>query len=369
MQSLSELSPFVLDQPTPRLRGEAHGEQWREAIAELAEIRTELALAKGAFESREQLLAVADLHVPALDKFSPELTEEMLGIARAAGITPAQVVVLNHYTDLRDVPPAVLVDNGDPGGCTAVYVHGPQGPVLGQTWDMHGTAAPHVRLIQIKPPNSEYEVMCFTLVGCLGMTGLNHAGLAVTINNLTCTDGQVGVVWPALVRRMLEETSAAAAKDVLMGARLSSGHHYMIADNSSFFGIETTGQRKMLTQTGAKAVHMHTNHCFDPVLRQHEKISPVSTTFRRLELASTLYAQDHPRTPERLWAFLGSHEGYPRSICSHVDDASGDPSASRTCGAMVMSCRSGEIYACSGCVHRPPPQPYTLSRFTPTTVN
>jgi len=358
----SELETLLLDQATPGLRGEAHGEHWRDSIQELAEIRTELALSKGAFVSREQLQAVASLHLQPLAEFSQSLSEELLGIARAAGITPAQAIILNHYTDLRDVPPAVLgADDGDPGGCTAIYVHGPDGPVLGQTWDMHGTAAPHVRLLRIRPPEAETEVLCFTLAGCVGMTGMNQAGLALTINNLTSTDGQVGVVWPVLVRRMLEETTAVAARDVLMGTTLSSGHHYMIADRTDFYGVETSGKLKMTTQTGPKAVHIHTNHCFDPKLRTREKISPVSTTFRRLELASTLYAQQHPRSATEIWTFLGSHEGYPKSICSHVDDEGGDPSASRTCGAMLMVCNTGQVYACRGCVHRPPPAPVNVA--------
>ncbi len=360
----SDLEVLILEQATPQLRGEAHGEHWRDEIQALAEIRTELCMVKGSFTSREQLFAVAQLHVPALAEFSADLADELDGIARAANISQAQAVVLNHYTDLRDVHPAVVAAaDDDPGGCTALYVHGPEGPVLGQTWDMHGTAAPHVRLLQIRPPDSDFEVMCFTIVGCLGMTGINQAGVGVTINNLTCTDGQVGVIWPALVRRMLEQPTAVEARDLLMGTTLSSGHHYMIADRSDFFGVETTGQLKMVTQTGAKAVHMHTNHCFDPVLRMHERVSPVSTTFRRLELASTLYAQSHPRTASEMWSFLGSHEGYPKSICSHVDDVDGDPSASRTCGAMVMGCQTGEIFASRGCVHRPPPEPKRLQRW------
>jgi hypothetical protein len=110
----------------------------------------------------------------------------------------------------------------------------------------------------------------------------------------------------------------------------------MIADGRDFYGVETSGRLKVLTQQGGRAAHLHTNHCFDPVLRRHERVARTSTTFRRMELASTLYVQQRPRDAEGLWSLLSSHEGYPRSICSHVDDAQGDPSASRTCGRMVM---------------------------------
>lgn len=351
------LEPVVFDQADPAKRGEAHGELWRDEIQELVQIRTELSLQRGEFVDAAQVLAVAEPHVALLQAEYPELAAELLGIARAARVTPAQIVVLNHYTDLRDISPRVLDepandrgdDGADPGGCTTLYVSGSEGPVLGQTWDMHGTAEPFVRLLRIAPADSDSEVLCFSLTGCLGMTGINERGLAVSINNLTCTDAQIGMIWPALVRAMLTDGTAEEARNRLMRTRLSSGHHYMIADGTEFFGIETTGQHKVVTQRGPKTAHVHTNHCFDPKLRQYERVSPASTTFRRIELASTMYVQQQPETAREVYAFLSSHEGHPRSLCSHVDDESGDPSASKTCGLMIMNLVGGTVLAKRGC--------------------
>lgn len=366
----------LFDQDDPVRRGEAHGETWRAEIQELAEIRAALALKKGSFADRAQLDAVARLHLPVLDGFSPALAAELRAIARAAAITPEACVILNHYTDLRDVPPSVLEDTrsgdpisstiddtDDPGGCTAMYVPGAGAPVLGQTWDMHGTAEPFVRAIHIRPRSGDDELVCFTLTGCLGMTGLHSSGVAVTINNLSSTDGQVGVVWPALVRALLDAGSARAARDLLLRTRLSSGHHYMLADGRDFFGVETSGKLKVVTQTGARAAHLHTNHCFDPVLRRHEAVPKTSTSFRRMELATTLYVQQRPQGARGLWTLLGSHDGYPRSVCSHVDDVGGDPSASRTCGRMVMDLRAGEVLVGRGCGQTHPAVTVRLDRW------
>ena len=352
---MNALAPVVFDQPTAAARGEAHGALFRAEIRELARIRTELCLVRGSFGDEATLRRVAAAHLPVLEAFDADLHAELCGIARAAEVDPTDVVILNHYTDLRDVPPSAL-DGApdDPGGCTAIYTDGLYGPILGQTWDMHGTAAPFVRLMRFDPPDGP-EVLCFSLTGCVGMAGISGTGVAVTINNLASTDGQVGVVWPALVRRMLACPDAAAARDLLLATRLSSGHHYMIADGREFFGIECSARRKVVTQRGAKASFLHTNHCFDPSLRRVEKVPAASTTFRRMDLATTLFAQMRPKTLEDLWALLGSHEGYPRSICSHVDDVSGDPSASRTCGAIAMALCGGRTLAVAGCLaeHEP----------------
>jgi isopenicillin-N N-acyltransferase-like protein len=367
-----DMSLVSFEQADAAARGEAHGEMWRKEIAELAQIRLDLALVRGDFSDRGQILRLAGLHLPELARVDEELSAEILGIARGADLSPELVVVLNHYTDLRDISAAVLgetagetapAEGADPGGCTALYVDGPTGPVLAQTWDMHGTAAPFVRMIRVAPEGSDREVVCFTLTGCVGMTGLNESGVGVTINNLTSTDAQVGLVWPVVVRRMLRARSADEARQTLMGTRLGSGHHYMMADAKDFFGVETSGQQKVLTQQGERTAHVHTNHCFDPVLRGVEKVSQLSTTFRRMELATTAYAQQRPRSAQEVWDFLSSHEGYPKSICSHVDDESGDPSFSRTCGLMVMQLVGGKIWACRGCAHENPKREFSMQNW------
>ena len=227
------------------------------------------------------------------------------------------------------------------------------------------------RLPALHPPISFSEAgpaaWFLTLTGCLGMTGLSADGVGVTINNLSSTDGQVGVVWPALVRAMLASGSAMAARRLLEATRLSSGHHYMMADGREFFGVETSGRQKVVTQVSARAAHLHTNHCFDPVLRKVERVPRVSTTYRRFDLATTLYVQQRPRDPQGVWDFLASHEGYPRSLCSHVDDdAGGDPSASRTCGMMVMQLAGGAVLAGAGCGQEAPPRRETLGRWRGT---
>ncbi len=349
------MEPELFEQVDPCARGRAHGELWREQIKELTSLRMELILERSAFVTESQVLTAAAAHLPVLERLDVELHQELLGIAQGADLSAGHLVVLNHYTDLRDVPPELFAfpsntpTDGDPGGCTAIYLNGIQGPVLAQTWDMHATAEPFVRMLRIKPKGSEEESLCFTLTGCLGMAGLGHHGVGVTINNLSSTDGQVGMVWPALVRKLLRQSSADDAYGVLMNTPLSSGHHYMIADGRDFHGVETSGKIKLRTQRGPRAAHVHTNHCFDPLLRQHESVSKLSTSFARMNMATTLYAQQRPSTLDEVWALLGSHDGHPRSICAHQDEERGDPSASRTCGRLAMRLASGQVRVSRGC--------------------
>jgi isopenicillin-N N-acyltransferase-like protein len=357
-RSSHPLEPLVLDQVDPRERGRAHGEHWRAEIHELAEIRLGLTLRRSAFLDEDEVLAAAGLHLPVLWRELPELAQELEGIAEGAGLSAERVVVLNQYTDLRDVPrsvlgvgePAAVVGSGDPDGCTAVYFLGDRGPLMGETWDLHGNAEPYVRMLRIAPAGSESETLCLTLTGCLGAAGISGRGVAVTINNLSSTDGRVGVVWPALVRAMLAQSNARAAYELLLRTPLSSGHHYVIADGHDYYGVETSGELKVLTQIGPRAAHLHTNHCFDPVLRRREAVPLGSTSFHRLNLATTIYAQARPRDEDGMWTLLNTRDGTPGTLC--IDPQPGDPTATATCAVIVMRLHDGWVRVVQGGAHR-----------------
>jgi isopenicillin-N N-acyltransferase-like protein len=350
--TLPSIAPLVLDQDTARARGRAHGEHWRDAIAELAALRLSLCATQGVYASAAEVLQMAQRHLPVLAEHLPEQHDELLGIAEGAALGAEQILVLNHYTDLRDA--AGVRGEADPGGCTAVYANGDEGPVLGQTWDMHGSALPFVRTLLVAPRGGDSETFVLTLAGCVGMAGMSSTGVAVTINNLRTTDGGVGVAWPSLVRTMLAEPDAAAAKRRLWSVPLSSGHHYMIADGTDFFGVETSGRHKVQTQRGALAAHLHTNHCFDPVLRGCEAVPRYSTTFHRLNLATTVYAQQRPRDAAGIWDLLHTHDDGPGSLCAH-EPPDGDPHGAVTCAVMVMRLEDRSVRVVAGCDRRSSP--------------
>lgn len=364
MGAPSVLEPLVLEQVDPADRGRAHGEHWRAEIRELASIRWALCRERGAFEDDAELSRTAAAHLPVLQRESPELHAELEGIAIGADLCPERIVVLNHYTDLRDVPASARPR--DPGGCTTIYASGHDGPVLAQTWDMHASALPYVRMLRVAPRGGDDEVLCLTLTGCLGMAGLAGSGVAVAINNLYSTDGGIGMPWPALVRAMLACDDAASAYALLRRTPRSSGHHYMIADGRDFYGVETSGRLDVLTQSGPRAAHLHTNHCFDPVLRRREAVPAGSTTFHRLNLATTLYAQQRPATADALWDLFHTHDDGPGALCIHPASGSGDPHATITCAVLSMRLRDGRVRVAQGCAARSEPLELSIDRWRGT---
>ena len=347
-----------------RSRGQAHGEAFAGEIRSLAALRLYLCRRVGGFSSDGDVLALATKHLPVLKAFSADRFDELNGIADGARCSPEEVVVLNHYTDLRDLGGvahgAIAEDDASADGCTVVFAKTAEGPVLAQTWDMHASAIPYVLAIEVPSIDGAPAQTTLSLTGCLGMAGLSGNGVAIAINNLHSRDAQVGVVWSALVRETLAQASAAAARDRILSAPVGSGHHYVVADGSDVFGIETSGTTREIIYSGEQDLYVHTNHCLDETVTKQSRVPDGSTTYDRLTLARS----DAEATPivDAADAFvrLGSEVGYPRSVCTNMSSAQ-RPHAAATCGALSINTKTKRMLACAGFPHGATPTVFEVS--------
>jgi len=364
---------------SPREWGLVHGETFRGEIAALAEIRTYLCTRVGGFASRDQVLAAARAHLPVLERYDQALSDELVGIAAGANLAPELIVVSNHYTDLRDLSPdpatwrpaptrddanaeAALSAGADSlggDGCSVVWAESPTGRILGQTWDMHATAIPYVMMLGVPGKDDAPKAWLLSVVGCLGMAGMNAARVGVAINNLFSTDATLGVVWPAMVRKALRETSAAKARDVIAHSPIGSGHHYFVADRREAFAIEASGTRRKQVFDGGPA-YCHTNHCLDPDIAARSKVPPTSTTYDRMSWLEADLARARIVDLDDAWRRLGSEEGYPRSVCTNMSTPEA-PHAAATCGAIAMNLDTGELWAQQGLIHNVAAEKWSLT--------
>jgi isopenicillin-N N-acyltransferase-like protein len=339
---------FELPAGSARERGQAHGEAFRGEIAALAELRTYLTRTVGDFESDQAVLDCARAHLPVLESFDSELYDELVGIAEGAASSPEKIVVLNHYTDLRDLG---RTHRAEADGCSMAWAQTPEGPVAGQTWDMHASAMPFVLMLRDPGDDERPGAWLLSLTGCLGMAGISDRRVSVMINNLTSTDAVVGVVWSALVRRALREPDAAAAYRCIEEAPVGSGHHYMVCDADRALGIETSGTVKRQTLDARDGSYVHTNHCLDPDIEARSVVAPTSTTRDRYDWLHGSIERRPVAGLDDLWERLGSEEGFPRSVCTLVASAE-QPHRPATCGALAVDFASGAIRATAGLTHR-----------------
>jgi len=356
---------------SPREWGRIHGESFRGEVKALTAIRVYLCTSagRGHFTSKAAVIAAAERHLPVLQRYDEPLYDELVGIAEGADLSPAEIVVCNHYTDLRDLgaDPASWTLADDPraearggdadGGCSVIFARAVHGPILAQTWDMHATAIPYTMVLKLP------DAVLLTLTGCVGLAGMNAHHVAIAINNLNSRDARIGVVWPALVRRALRDRTARAARDTILAAPVGSGHHYVVADRRDAYAIETSGVlRKLIFASedgGAPTAYAHTNHCLDAEVAAVTDIPAGSTSRERYAWLEASLGARAIYDLDDAWKRMGSQEGWPKSICTNMATPE-SPHGSATCGAIAMSPQSGRILAQGGLVTNVAPEVFYI---------
>lgn len=321
--------------------GLCHGESFREGIKELSSIRRDLMLKKNP-SLLYSLDKLAHDQFEISKSFAPHLAQELEGIANGANISLTDIVILNNYTDFRDIE---MPDEG----CSTVHIQSNDQVVSGQTWDMHSSAKDYISVIEV--PENQHGPKCylFSLVGCLGMMGINESGLFIGVNNINTKNAKAGLIWPLLVRHTLEQKSFEQMKNKLTGAPVTSGHNYLISDSKQSEHWEISPSAKELlfhTDEHNLGQTFHTNHCLGKFVKEFEQeTAKSSTTYDRYDLLSKKINQT--KNFNDLIELFRDHEGYPKAICSHFESGAQDPSM--TCGGAAYDHHSKSAFFWRGC--------------------
>ncbi len=337
---------------TPFEMGYKHGQAFKEDIVAFTHERVKLSgdpKWSGQDLSRQEVLALAKACVDEHERYAPHSLDELRGIGEATGLSLAELVIVGGFTDFVDlvysthsskVPAHAGADN-----CTAFLVpnevSATQKGFYGQTWDMHDSATPHVVMLRGKP-ESKPEFLAFTTVGCVGMIGMNSEGVAIGINNLGGADGQVGVTWPFVIRKALEQSTADDALACITDAKLAGAHNYLLMDRTGKgYNVEAMPTQTHITELSDEPL-VHTNHCLTSstcsVERTREPTSQASSE-ARLTRGHDLLSKGN-LTEEDLQAATRD----PDAICV----TSKPPHHVESCGAAIMRPATGEFWAVWG---------------------
>jgi isopenicillin-N N-acyltransferase-like protein len=347
--------------------GYQHGLAYLQEIHELAEERIHLSSDKnwtGQALSRQEVLALGQACLPDHEAYAPDLIEELHGLSQATGVGLAELVILNGFTDFIDT-----VYNVDPALQAATQISVGAGPVpahpgadnctafivspdaaaegqgfYGQTWDMHDSATPYVILLRGKPAGG-LSFLTLTIIGCVGMIGMNEAGIAVGVNNLMASDGQVGVTWPFVIRKVLAQDNLADALASITGAPLAGGHNYMLVDaQGRGYNVEAMGSRYHVEAVTRGSV-VHTNHCLitqNVAVERPRLPKSRASSEQRLTQAQELLANGSITLTD-LFDLTRQH-GDTFGICAHATA----PFWVESCGAAIMRPATQEMWAVWG---------------------
>lgn len=322
-----------IQEKNPRKIGQIHGETFRKEIRELSEIRKGLLREYLQGWSWEDVEVLSKKMVRRLKDF-PDLFEEFVGLSEASQISEAELTVLNNYTDIRDF--SKNKQDAAEDGCSVFAVKNHRTNLCGQTWDMHASARPYA--VQLSFPDAHF----LTVVGCLALTGVNSFGVSVFINNMHCSEtNENGLMWPALVREMLKQTSAQEALKVLRTVLPCSAHNYLVCDRKEMFNIEATGQRfEVTSHLTQKGTIFHTNH-FVGELKGTEILSRQSpTTHQRYVALQNYLGVEQEKTKSEIFQEL-FQKGQTAKII--LIPKPNEPHGGATCGGMTVDYQKNEV--------------------------
>jgi len=233
----------------PRERGRIHGETLRPLVREQLErwkaaLVADIGVDPDAYV--EEFLA-ATRFVPAAEHWTPDLLEELRGIAEGAGTD-------FRYTFVRalsDEEPwyrrerCLSAVGGE--GCSSVGVdaRADQPTLIAQNMDMPPWCDGHQVLLHVIDPAQPVEVFSFTVAGKISLAGMNSAGLGICCNTLShlsyATDG---LAEDFVVRGFLARPTLAAGLAFMHGVRHASGQNYTVAEpGSRALNLEASARR------------------------------------------------------------------------------------------------------------------------------
>lgn len=335
---------------TPYEIGFAHGRSYRADIRRYTEERIHL-VCQGAWSGgplpRAEVLAIAEACLPDHEAYAPELFQELQGLAAATDLSLAELIIVGGFTDFVDTvysvsrqkAPRLPIDD-----CTAFIVPNEAANgagFFGQTWDMHDTATEFVILLDLQPDNRPHNLV-FTTTGCLGQIGMNEHGICVGINNLLGADGQIGVTWPFVARKVLQQDNIDDALACITEAKLAGAHNYLLFDKTGRgYNVEAMSSYLVVTPLAEEPL-IHTNHCLLPdTLRYSQERPPASqaSSEARLNRAEMLL-EERPLTIHHLIDLTRD----PDAICVRAKP----PMHVESCGAAIMQPRTGTFWAVWG---------------------
>jgi hypothetical protein len=341
----------ILDLPAePAARGRAHGEALRIKIAEKVERwRSVVASAHGCDPSTflDRFLAGTDFR-PTIQRFAPDLLEEMAGIAMGAG----QPAALIYGLQLMDEEWWFAEAAHEHCSSLAILPSRPGDPTLiGQTMDLPRWFEGSQAIFRF-PDRDGSQTLIITSAGMVGLMGVNSHGLAVCMNSLRrLSNSRAGLPVSCCVRRILTARDHDAAVRMTLEIPHATAQNYLIADRRAATSVECSANRSIASRARELPTRVfHTNHAFenDDERPDLAPAIPVDSLLRLASLRERLGGLKPEVGLDDIKAALGSQD-HPRHPISKTPGPSTRPTTSRTFAAVIYELGGhGAVHFCGG---------------------
>jgi isopenicillin-N N-acyltransferase like protein len=242
-------------------RGLQHGKLLKHEIAEVF-IRWKKDIERGTNKNADSV--ITDFYEetnfePAIKKWTPEILDEIKGIAKSSGQSFKDVYCYQMADELW-----VYLDkirNSDVHHCSAIgaAASGSRPTYLAQNLDAPSFLNGSQVLLNIKAYKDQPEQYLLSAAGLVGMNGVNSEGIGVTVNTLmqlnACTDG---LPVACVIRGLLLKKDKNSALDFLQTVKHASGQNYIIGSIDSVFDYEASANKLFVLFRMSIILHLFT---------------------------------------------------------------------------------------------------------------
>jgi isopenicillin-N N-acyltransferase like protein len=296
---------------SPRELGRQIGETAREEIRGFCEVALTLVnkmvrvsraaaerIAAGAFESAEH--------------YAPDMVEEIRGMAEGAGVSAADVMLLQIRNQLQPDMDA---------GCTSLALapsgHRTRG-LVAQNWD-NDPDLQSFTVVLTRRPTGKPAFVAITQAGLIAYIGFSEAGIGLCLNTLPAPARTTGVPHYFTVRGILEARSLDGAIHAVRRAERAIPANIMLTTPQGPADLEVTLDRVDVLRDDGSGGVTHANHCRHPDLLAINEQFPelIQSHDRQRRIDAALDLPHRQPSLEEIKELLRDHDGYPRSICRH----------------------------------------------------
>ncbi|PZR13805.1 MAG: hypothetical protein DI539_19265 [Flavobacterium psychrophilum] len=200
---------------------------------------------------------------PAIKKWTPEIYEEIKGIAESSGQSFKDVYcfqMADEFWVYNDKIKNMEVNHCSGIGVAAV---GSRPTYIAQNLDGPGFMNGSQVLLHIKAYKNEPEQYLLSSAGLVGMNGINSKGIGVTVNTLMALNASPdGLPVACVVRGILLKKDKKSALDFLQTVKHASGQNYIIGSVDSVYDFEASANKvvRFIPVANNPSLVYHTNH-------------------------------------------------------------------------------------------------------------
>lgn len=210
-----------------------------------------------------------------IQKYTPELYEEVRGIAEGSGQKFNDILVLNLGDEFW-----VYIDNMNNHHCSGVGVPSVNGSpsYIAQNMDIENYTEGYQILIRLSRTATRPEQFILSHPGSIGLNGMNETGIGACMNTLMQLKASAtGLPVAFIVRRILNSTDKNELLNFIQTLPHASGQNYIIGIRGEVYDFEASANKVVrFDPHHTNGTVYHTNHPLvnDDVKTWYEKSNP-----------------------------------------------------------------------------------------------